>query len=177
MTIAMVTDQPPLPLATWSTCKRYRYTLRRTWSAGDRIVAWLLLNPSTADETQDDPTIRRCINFSKSWGFDGLIIVNAYAWRSTDPAGLRSLECAAAGGPVGAGNDAAITTAVTESALTVCGWGGNLNLGDGRRAQLSHLLAGADLTALRVNSDGSPGHPLYLRGSLQPLPFSLEAPR
>lgn len=83
-----MTDEP---LATFSPCGLYRYTLRRSWwtkitvtrhkgEVAPSLVTWLMLNPSTADATKDDPTIRRCIAFSKSWGFDGLTIVNAYAW-------------------------------------------------------------------------------------------------
>jgi hypothetical protein len=171
--------QSGLPLATWSPDKLYRYTLRRVWRSVDepRVVTWVLLNPSTADEFADDPTIRRCIGFSQTWHFDELMIVNAYAWRSTDPKGLRSPECVAAGGPVGEGNDAAIAAAIDRSQLVVCGWGKHLQAD--RRASLARLLddrglADVELTALQLNSNGSPAHPLYLKGSLLPQPFVLE---
>lgn len=64
--------QSGLPLATWSPCKNYRYTLRRVWRSVDepRVVTWVLLNPSTADEFASDPTIRRCMGFSQEWGFE-----------------------------------------------------------------------------------------------------------
>lgn len=169
-----------LPMATWSPCKRYRYTLRRVLRAvaEPRVVTWILLNPSTADEETDDPTIRRCIAFSRAWHFDEIVIVNAYAWRSTDPKGLRSPACLAAGGPVGEGNDAAIAAACDRSPLVVCGWGKHLR--HDRFASLARVLddrglAAHELTALRLNGDGSPAHPLYLPGSLQPQPFVLEA--
>lgn len=180
--LGLPTAAPGLPLATWSPCKLYRYTLRRVLRAVDepRVVTWILLNPSTADEDLDDPTIRRCIAFSRAWHFDELTIVNAYAWRSTDPKGLRSPECVAAGGPVGEGNDAAIADAIDRSILVVCGWGKHLQ--PARRASLALLLdkqglAADQLTALQRNGDGSPAHPLYLKGSLLPQPFALETGR
>lgn len=178
----MFVTPPAAPLATWSPCKRYRYTLRRTWANPDasvlRLVTWILLNPSTADETQDDPTIRRCKNFSKSWGFDGLIIVNAYALRSTDPKGLWKVE-----DPNGPENDAAILSACRESAVNyngksivhvVCGWGANLR--NDRRDALAKLLRDIDLSALKVNGNGSPAHPLYQRSDLLPQRFTLRGP-
>lgn len=163
-----------LPLATWSPCTLYRYTLRRVWRSVEepRVVTWILLNPSTADEFRNDATIRRCIGFSSGWGFDELMIVNAYAYRSTRPRGLRSRECAAAGGPVGEDNDAAITAACARAEQVVCGWGRHLQ--PDRRAALARLLADVRLHALATNEDGSPTHPLRLPGSLRPQPFALE---
>ncbi len=170
--------QSGLPLATWSPCKRYRYTLRRVWRSVDepRVVTWVLLNPSTADEFINDPTIRRCISFSQAWGYDELTIVNTYALRSTDPRGLWKAD-----DPVGPGNDAAILAACRRAALVVCGWGRHLRVD--RRVALTHLLFPGyhaddrfrhmQLTALQLNADGSPAHPLYLRGDLKPQPFDL----
>ena len=164
----MFTHESSAPLATWSPCGLYRYTLRRTWANPDasvrKLVTWILLNPSTADETQDDPTIRRCKEFSKSWGFDGLIIVNAYALRSTDPKGLWKVE-----DPNCLENDAAILAACRETNNVVCGWGANLR--NDRRDALAKLLRAIDLWALKVNANGSPAHPLYQRSDLRPQRF------
>jgi hypothetical protein len=161
------------PRATWSPCRRYRYTLEREFrlTLEPRIVTWIMLNPSTADEDHDDATISKCIARAVRWGFSRLVVVNAYAWRSTDPTLLRSDECRAAGGPVGEGNDAAILDACTRAALVVCGWGNNL--APDRRSELARLLRGVPLTALRINSNGSPSHPLYLP-FCEPQPFVLE---
>jgi len=170
------------PLATFSPCGLYRYTLRRIWWTDltvarrsgvvtPAVVVWVLLNPSTADATRNDPTIRRCLGYAKAWGFDELAIVNAYAWRSTKPRGLWSPECTAAGGPVGVDNDAAITAACTSAELVVCGWGRHLQ--PARRGELARLLADMKLTALATNGDGSPSHPLRLPSSLQPQPFKV----
>lgn len=157
-----------LALATWSPCGLYRYTLRRMWGNAERkLVTWILLNPSTADETQDDPTIRRCKDFSKLWGFDGLIIVNAYALRSTDPKGLWKVE-----DPNGPENDTAVLGACSEAIRVVCGWGANLR--NDRRDALAKLLRDIDLWALKVNANGSPAHPLYQRSDLLPQRFILK---
>lgn len=166
-----------LPLATWSDENPpiYRYTLRRPrlhgtleapLGAGSTCV-FLLLNPSTATEVVDDPTIRRCIDFARRWGYDALTILNAYALRSTDPKGLwRVVD------PVGPGNDAAIAAELArpEVSRVVCGWGKNARYG--RVRHLKALLANArGVSALAVNRDGSPAHPLYLPGMLDPQPF------
>lgn len=169
----MFVAPPAAPLATWSPCKRYRYTLRRTWYRAEsypdgpiRLVTWVLLNPSTADEKADDPTIRRCIEYSKTWRFDGLIIVNAYALRSTDPKGLWKVE-----DPNGPENDAAILGACREASRVVCGWGANLR--NDRCDALAKLLVDIDLAALKVNANGSPAHPLYQRSDVVPRPFHI----
>jgi hypothetical protein len=74
--------------ATFSDCRKFRYTLTRVWDETKPIVAFIGLNPSTADESVDDPTIRRCIGFAKSWGYGGLLMLNLYAYRATKPADM-----------------------------------------------------------------------------------------
>ncbi len=71
-----------------SKCRAYRYALWRTWDESKPFAMFVGLNPSTADELEDDPTIRRCINFSKLWGYGGLCMVNLFAYRATDPTAL-----------------------------------------------------------------------------------------
>lgn len=71
--------------ASISECGTYRWTLQRRWAAGER-VCWIMLNPSTADAERDDPTVLRCMAFSRSWGYGGLIVVNLYPFRSSKPA-------------------------------------------------------------------------------------------
>ena len=86
--------------ATFSNCRKYRYALSRSWDEKKKIVLFIGLNPSTADEKKDDPTIRRCINYAQSWGFGGLQVANLFAYRATKPTKLRYVE-----NPVGDDND------------------------------------------------------------------------
>jgi hypothetical protein len=162
------------PLATFSPCGRYRYTLRRTTGGlldAHGTVAWIMLNPSTADARVDDKTICKVRGFAARWGYRDLVVVNAYAWRSTDPDGLWSVDCYTAGGPTGGeDNDAAILAACAGAERVVCAWGKNLR--PDRRAELAHLLAGVPLWALKFNDDGSPVHPLYQPNTRTPVPFT-----
>ncbi len=90
--------------AVLSECARYRYRLDRAWERDDHglgTVTWVMLNPSTADADVDDPTIRRCIGFSKAWGYNALTVVNLFAWRATSPRDLCAVE-----DPVGPDNEA-----------------------------------------------------------------------
>ena len=152
-----------LPAAYISADGLYRYDLLRQWGTDeDGQVCWVMLNPSTADATLDDPTIRRCVGFSMAWGFGSLIVVNLFAWRSTDPKALLS-----APDPIGPENDACIERAVRNADLTVCAWGtkgGLLN----RAAKVTQALSGHDLHALDITKDGHPKHPLYVRGDTEP---------
>src|SRR5689334_10494992 len=96
----------------------YRYSLRRTWREGSRIVCFIMLNPSTADADLDDPTIRRCIGFAKSWNYDALEVVNLFAWRATKPSVLASID-----DPEGLENDGSILKAAARAEMIVCAWG------------------------------------------------------
>ena len=84
----------------FSECRRYRYALTRIWDETGPYAMFICLNPSTADEIQDDPTVRRCINFAKSWGFAGVCMTNIFAYRATQPADMM-----AAADPVAPEND------------------------------------------------------------------------
>lgn len=96
----------------------YRYLWGQVWPDGRDIVTWIMLNPSTADEHQDDATIRRCRDFSKRWGFSTMLIVNLFALRSSRPLALQRAD-----DPVGPLNDLAIEEAAKSAALVVCAWG------------------------------------------------------
>jgi hypothetical protein len=155
-----------IPGAEFSACRRYRYLLR--WPTGvddDRICLWVLANPSTATAERVDPTIRRCINWARNWGYGWMWAVNARAWRETHPRELPNDPKA-----IGPLNDEWILAAAESSDLIVCGWG---KLGGKRGRRVAHDLrrSGVRLHALRVNRDGSPVHPLYLPGNSVPVAF------
>jgi hypothetical protein len=147
----------------------YRYRLWRTWDRAAPRCIWIMLNPSTADEHQLDPTIRRCVGYSRGWGYGSLEILNLFALRSTDPRRLYEHD-----DPVGPGNNLAIIEVCREAPLVVCGWGTHGSLGQ-RDEQVVELLGelGVRPKCLTVNSDGSPGHPLYLKKDKRPMEFSL----
>ena len=150
--------------ARFSRCRRWRTLLWRRWNHALPVANFLMLNPSTADERQLDPSCTRARVYAERWGFGGLIVTNLFAWRATDPD-----EMKAAREPIGRGNDAAILTAAREAALLVCAWG-NHGAHRGRSETVVALLRGAgiDLHVLKMNGAGEPAHPLYLSGSLQP---------
>ena len=95
----------------------YRYMLGRQWGAPPFLL-WMMLNPSTADATEDDPTIRRCSGFAKHWGFGGLVVVNLFAFRATNPADLRAAEQ-----PIGPENDRHLVNAARSCPRVVAAWG------------------------------------------------------
>jgi hypothetical protein len=137
----------------------YRYRLWRQWHASPtRACLFIMLNPSTADGIEDDPTIRRCVDFARGWGFGRLDVVNLYALRATDPAALRKVA-----DPIGPLNDQRILEAAATADQIVAAWG---VFGDTRvRANyVRELLVsrGRTVYCLGVTNDGCPRHPLYL---------------
>lgn len=141
-----------------SDCGTYRYRLWRSWGVGPRAV-WCMLNPSTADALDDDPTIRRCVDFAKVWGFYGIEVVNLFAYRATDPR-----ELARVSNPIGPRNFDALDL-ITRARSVVCAWGdGVLRLPRERYAAQIETLReeAAELVCLGTTSRGQPRHPLYL---------------
>src|SRR5262249_2332127 len=104
--------------AAFSRCRTFRYSLSRVWNPRLLIVMFVGLNPSTADEQGDDPTVRRCVGFSRKWNYGGLILVNLFAYRSTDPTGLLDAD-----DPIGPGNDKHILASARVAERVVIGWG------------------------------------------------------
>lgn len=154
-----------------SDCGSYRYLLRRDLgllSESDTEAVFVMLNPSTADASVDDPTIRRCMGFARSWGHAGLIVINLYAFRSTDPKALRKHP----GDVVGPENDEWIRKVLEERSSAICAWGNNAD-----RERVDRFLeiansVGATLSCLDTTKQGQPKHPLYLSktASLRPFP-------
>jgi hypothetical protein len=135
----------------------YRYSLTRDFGTldGEGICTFVMLNPSTADATQDDPTIRRCIRFAREWGFDRLKVVNLYALRATDPKQLWLAD-----DPVGPENDHVLSLAFGSSALTIAAWGATA-----RQTRVAEIMSWPmrPHLCLGLTKDGHPRHPLYLR--------------
>jgi hypothetical protein len=146
----------------------YRYRLERRWSAGRGHCGFIMLNPSTADEGSDDPTIRRCIGFAEGWGYSGLIVGNLFALRAADPAALLA-ACDPVGGRA---NAQALVDLIDEATLIVCAWGHFSAVGDrGREAIALVRERGRVPYCLGLTKHGDPRHPLYLRSTLQPVPL------
>ena len=149
--------------AKFSNDRVYRYALWRTWDQSLEKLLFIGLNPSTADEVKDDPTMRRCIRFSKDFGFGGFIMANIFAFRSTDPKKLKKIK-----NPIGKKNDFWIKKLDKEAGMTIAAWGthGNyLNRGE----EVSKMLK--NLYCLRKTKNGFPSHPLYLPANLKPIKY------
>lgn len=151
--------------AIFSPDRAFRYTLRRVWGdvSNQGFAAFVGLNPSTADEVKNDPTVRRCIQYAKDWGYGGMFMLNIFAYRATDPKVMKQQP-----EPIGPDNDYWLQTVSREAAITVAAWGthgDHLQRGKAVKALLPNL------HYLRLTQDGSPGHPLYLPKNLTPTPF------
>lgn len=155
-----------------SDCGRFRYRLSRRWD-DDAPLLYVMLNPSTADGEQDDPTIRRCTTFALAHGFGAFEVVNLFAYRATKPADL-----AAAGWPVGPDNDAHITAAASSAGLVCAAWGANAAGLARPQAVLSMLLGvGTPIACLGLTRSGYPRHPLMLSADHVLRPFNGERAR
>ncbi|BCJ04510.1 hypothetical protein PRtIB026_A04580 [Pseudomonas sp. RtIB026] len=150
--------------AIFSECRNYRYLLTRTWDAKGKRIAFIGLNPSTADESSDDPTIRRCISFAKAWGGGSLLMINLFSLRSTDP---KQLYLAI--DPIGPDNNKHIKAIIDSSDIIIAAWGNHGTLL--ARAKDVLEMASGKLQALAVTKSGMPGHPLYLPKNSIPKPY------
>lgn len=151
-----------------SPCGKYRYTLEREVSPFSTTAClFIMLNPSTADADEDDPTIRRCMNFALDWGHGKLLVGNLFAFRTPYPR-----ELAIEDSPIGPDNAVHLVQLLRRADMVVCGWGQNVPRPyAGLVDELFIIAAGVSrpLHHLRLNKDGSPNHPLYLRNGLQPI--------
>ena len=153
----------PFCSAVLSSCGQYRYELWRRWSEGPHVL-FIMLNPSTADATKDDATIRKCVAYAKRWGFGALCVGNLFAFRATDPRDMR-----AATDPIGPENDATLQRLASEAGVIVAAWGAH-GTHLGRDKAVSKMLP--TINALHVTKDGLPGHPLYLKNDAKPFPLN-----
>jgi hypothetical protein len=143
-----------------------RYALTRRWGEGPQVL-FVMLNPSTATEVANDPTIERCERRARAWGMGALAVANLFAWRCSRPEGLRR-----AADPVGADNDRVLLDLARRSDLVLCAWGVH-GAHLGRDRMVADLLRsqGLALHHLGLTRAGAPRHPLYLPYSAQPQPW------
>ncbi len=144
--------------AVYSDCLRYRYALTRIWDEGGERALFVMLNPSTATEVQNDPTVERCERRARTLGFGAFRLCNIFAWRETDPAKMRRVD-----DPVGPGNDDAIRAGCDWAHRIVCAWGVHgAHLDRGPAVEALMRDTGYPLFHLGLTKDGHPRHPLYI---------------
>ncbi|MEM9215389.1 MAG: DUF1643 domain-containing protein [Cyanobacteria bacterium P01_F01_bin.150] len=167
--------------AIFSECDRYRYVLWRRWAIAKPMVLFIALNPSTADATVNDPTMRRCISFAQSWGYGGIIGANLFAYRTPQPTVLKQ-----ASEPIGPEGDRWISSLCqyvvaqpklakrkTKGQAIILAWGNHGQWLGRDRSILQLIQAIVPMPhCLTVTKQGQPAHPLYLPKSLKPLPYS-----
>jgi hypothetical protein len=151
-----------------SPCGTYRYYLTREWDRHRPCCMWVMLNPSTADARQDDPTIRRCVGFAQGWGYGSIVVCNLFAFRATDPR-----ELANAADPVGPDNDACLQGQIAEASRVICGWGVLAKKWVPRADHVLGLIRAAGYMPYCVKRTraGFPSHPLYLPQDLKSVAY------
>jgi len=142
---------------------KYRYWLSRIFDETLPLVAFVGLNPSTADAEIDDPTIKKCISYCRQWGYGGFYMVNLFAFVSSDPKKLLHEA-----DPVGKDNDRHLKEVLSKTEKTICCWG-EMGRHNNRDRQVLDIISNPH--CLQVNKKGEPAHPLYLKGDLQPIPY------
>lgn len=151
-------------VAVYSPCECYRYLLTRTWDATRPKLLFAMLNPSTATEVQNDPTVERCERRARALGFGAFRVTNIFAFRATDPRVMRAQP-----DPVGPGNDLALVESALWSDQVICAWGGHgAHLGRGPQVEALLRATGRAVYHLGLTKDGQPRHPLYIAYAIQP---------
>lgn len=152
-------------VAVYSDCERFRYSLTRVWDPAGARVTFVMLNPSTATEVQNDPTVERCERRARAMGHGAFQVVNIFAYRATDPKDMRR-----APDPVGPSNDTAILAGAEWAGRVICAWGTHgAHLQRGLAVQAMLRAAGVTLHHLGLTKDGAPKHPLYIGYETQPM--------
>lgn len=145
----------------YSRCDRYRYGLSRVWDDSKPALLFIMLNPSTADEHRNDPTVARCETRARSMGFGGVMVANLFAFRATRPQDLKKAKA-----PIGELNDALLQHWSDRAGMTVAAWGGH---GDhqGRALEIARKI-GTPMHHLGLTKAGHPRHPLYVSFATEP---------
>jgi len=156
-------------LAVYSSCERYRYVLTRIWDSCAARAVFVMLNPSTATELQNDPTVERCERRARALGFGAFRVVNIFAFRATDPRVMQAQD-----DPVGPDNDMAISQSAEwacpgRGGRIICAWGSHgAHLNRGWQVECLLRTTGLPLWHLGVTKAGHPRHPLYIGYACQP---------
>jgi len=150
--------------ALFSSDRKYRYVLTRQWDETLPVLVYVLLNPSTADETTNDPTISRCIDIARYNGFGGISVMNLFAYRATEPCDLKK-GC----DPVGPDNDRFLKEISNDQKIVVA-WGNHGSFMD-RSQKVLKVLEGKNLWCVAKNASGEPKHPLYVKTATPFIPF------
>ena len=155
-------------IALFSDCERYRYLLTRVWAPGGKKALFVMLNPSTADEMKNDPTVERCERRARAMGFGAFRVCNIFAYRATDPRNMRAQQ-----DPIGPGNDEAIRESCLWADRVVCAWGTHgAHLDRGAAVETLIRASGATPYHLGLSKAGHPKHPLYISYDVQPIVWS-----
>jgi len=151
-------------IAIYSDCERYRYALTRVWKFEASRLVFVMLNPSTATEVQNDPTVERCERRARTLGFGSLQVTNIFAWRDTDPKKMRTAK-----DPIGPDNDKTIMEACSWGDQIIAAWGTH-GAHLGRGVQVKQILRSSDKPVfhLGICKGGHPKHPLYIAYSQKP---------
>ncbi|HZT96425.1 MAG TPA: DUF1643 domain-containing protein [Chloroflexota bacterium] len=152
--------------AAFDAAGRYRYLLWRRWDSSLPAVTFVMLNPSTATAETDDPTIRRCSAFARSWGCGGIEVVNLFAFKTSNPDILRS-----APDPEGPLNRHMVSEALDRGAAIIVAWGNLGRLEEASGAVRRRMESIYPLLCLGHNRSGAPRHPLYLPRTTTPVPY------
>lgn len=177
----MKTSEAIERVTVFSPCRSFRYTLWREWDIDlltgcsddlahpHEYAMFIGLNPSTADEKKDDPTIRRCMNFAKAWGYGALCMTNLFAFRATDPRKMMKRENLA-----DIDNHHHLLRCASGAGIVIAAWGKHGKFAHRDLTVMQWLNGiGVTLHCLKRNQDGSPMHPLYVPGATVPVPYSL----
>ena len=156
--------------AVFSDCRTWRYRLAQIWDESKEPLYWLMLNPSTADELKNDPTVERCERRARMWDYGGSVVFNIFAYRATDPKDMR-----AAADPVGPENNKWIRelAAMSNEVTVIGGWGEHgKHMDRGQAIRDIFKAENGRLQALKINASGNPAHPLYI--GYDKTPFGIE---
>ncbi|MEO9649479.1 MAG: DUF1643 domain-containing protein [Roseobacter sp.] len=164
MDVRQHTSENTCSEAAFSDCGKYRYWLKRRWDTG-RLLNFIMLNPSVANEFRNDPTVERCERRARQLGFSAFCVTNIFAWRDTDPKAMKRSKA-----PEGPENDAVLCAEADRADLVIVAWGTHgAHLGRGPAVQDMLKQSGVEMRHLGLSKHGHPRHPLYIPYHQKPI--------